>query len=81
MAGSPDFKVISEIQHVETFARGSGIREVGRLRKLYGHSRWRKRKGIATVKLLNGTVRQAESHWYEAQGTGKLELKIKLYLD
>lgn len=56
---------------VETFAVGKSIRELARLRKLYGKGRWRKRKGIADVKLPNGTIRKAELHWYEASCIGK----------
>ena len=56
----------------------NGIRELVRLRKVYGQSRWwRKRKGIATVRLSDGTVKQAEIHWYEATSIGKREIKIK----
>ena len=65
---------------VETIAIGSGIREVGRLRKLYGRGRWRKRKGVARVRLEDGTVCLAEVHWYEATGIGKKEFKIKYFL-
>ncbi len=43
--------------------------------------RWRKRKGVATVCLRSGRVRQAELHWYEAHGIGKRGLKIKRFLD
>ncbi len=43
-----DFEIIGELKNSETFAQGTGIREIGRLRKLYGHGHWRKRKGIAT---------------------------------
>ena len=32
-----DFEIISEISTPETFAQGTGIREIGRLRKLYGN--------------------------------------------
>ena len=74
------FTVIGEITQVETFAVGSGIREVARLRKLYGRGRWRKRKGIAKVRLEDGTVCLAEVHWYEATGIGKKEFKIKYLL-
>ena len=42
-----DFEVIGDISHAETFAAGSSIREIARLRKIYGRGRWRKRKGIA----------------------------------
>jgi hypothetical protein len=34
-----------------------------------------------TVKLLNGSVRRAEVHWYEAAGIGRKEVKIKGYID
>jgi hypothetical protein len=33
------FELIGEITHVETFAVGSSIREIARLRKLYGRGR------------------------------------------
>jgi hypothetical protein len=75
------FEVIGQIEQVETFATGSGIRELARLRKIYGRGRWRKRKGVATVRLSGGTIRLAELHWYEATGIGRKELKLKRYLD
>ena len=56
------FEIIGEVTHVETFAAGSSIRELPRLRKFYGRGRWRKRKGIARVRLWDGTVRLAEVH-------------------
>jgi hypothetical protein len=75
------FEVIGQIEQIETFATGSGIRELARLRKIYGRGRWRKRKGVATVRLGDGTIRLAELHWYEATGIGRKELKLKRYLD
>ena len=75
-----DFEIIGSIREPETFAQGSGIREIARLRKRYGQGRWRKRKGIATVKLADGAVLDVELHWYEATGIGKREFKIKRYL-
>ena len=74
------FTIIGEISHAETFATGSGIREVARLKKLYGRGRWRKRKGIARISLEDGTNCLAEIHWYEATGIGKKEFKIKHFL-
>ena len=74
------FEICSAIEDVETFAIGGGIRELPRLRKLYGQGRWRKRKGFADVKLLDGTIRKAELHWYEASGIGKKEFKIKRFV-
>lgn len=75
------FEIVGEITHVETFAVGSKIRELARLRKLYGRGRWRKRKGFAQVKLTDGTSRRAEIHWYEATGIGRREMKIKQFID
>ena len=71
------FEVLGDISQIETFAVGSGIREIARLRKAYGRGRWRKRKGIARVRLDDGSVHVAEVHWYEAAGIGRKELKIK----
>ena len=42
------FKIIGKSSDVETIASGKGLRERRRLRKIYGGSRWRKQKGIAT---------------------------------
>jgi hypothetical protein len=75
------FEIVSNITHVETFAVGSSIREIARLRKRYGRGRWRKRKGIATVRLEDGTILQAELHWYEAHGIGRRGMKIKRIID
>jgi hypothetical protein len=76
-----DFTVIGEITDVETFAVGRGIRERRRLQRRFGKGRWRKRKGRARVRLADGTIRDAELHWYEATGIGRKEMKIKRYLD
>jgi hypothetical protein len=71
------FEILGGISHIETFAAGSAIREIARLRRIYGRARWRKRKGIARVRLADGTVHLAELHWYEASGIGRKEFKIK----
>lgn len=75
-----DFQIVGPIANVETIAEGSGIRELGALRQRYGLGRWRKKKGIATVQLPDGTTALAEVHWYEAHGVGKVKLKIKEWL-
>jgi hypothetical protein len=74
------FRVLGDISQVETIAAGTGIREIARLNRIYGRGRWRKRKGIAEIRLANGTVARAELHWYEATGIGKREFKIKRFL-
>jgi hypothetical protein len=71
------FEILGEISNVETFAAGSGIREIARLRRMYGRGRWRKRKGIANVRLMDGSVRVAELHWYEASAIGRKEFEIR----
>jgi hypothetical protein len=50
------FEILGAISQVETFATGSQIRELARLRRIHGRGRWRKRKGIARVRLTDGTV-------------------------
>jgi hypothetical protein len=76
-----DFELVSPIEGVETFATGRQIRELARLRRAYGNGRWRKRKGVAKVRFRDGRVRRAELHWYEASGIGRVEFKIKHYVD
>jgi len=76
-----NFRVVGRIRAPETFAVGSGIKELGRLRRTYGEGNWRKRKGFAAVQFNNGIVRDAEVHWYEANGIGRKEIKVKRFLD
>ncbi len=71
------FKVKGPIARIETIASGNGIREVARLNSTYGGRNWKKKKGIAIIELEDGHCMNAELHWYEAHGIGKVELKIK----
>jgi hypothetical protein len=75
------FDIIGEIQDIETIAVGAEIRELERLRKVYGKGRWRNMKGIARIQLANGQTRLVELHWYEAHGIDRKEFKRKQYLD
>jgi hypothetical protein len=76
-----DFELVGDLTDVETIAIGRQIRELPRLRRLYGKGRWKKMKGSARIRLRDGRIRLAEVHWYEAHGIGKKELKRKRYLD
>ncbi len=77
-----DFEIVSEITDIETIAVGNGVRDRARLRRQHGRGRWRKLKGVASVRLVSGRIRLAEVHWYEAHGIGKREFKLKLpFLD
>jgi hypothetical protein len=73
------FEIVGEISQIETIAVGRRIRELPRLRRLYGAGRWRKLKGV--VRLRSGAVRRAEVHWHEAHGIGRKEVKRKRYVD
>ena len=75
------FEIVGRITEVETIAAGPSVRIRSILRKRYGRVRWRKLKGVATVRLWDGTIRLAEVHWFEAHGIGKRKMRIKRYLD
>ena len=74
-------EVVGPIADVEVIASGPAIRVRSYLRKAYGRGRWRKLKGVATVRLPNGALRRVELHWYEAHGIGRRDLRIKRYLE
>ena len=74
------FQIIGPIRDVELIAEGRSLRDLKRLRKVYGGRRWRKLKGVARAELSGGWVGPAEVHWYEAHGIGRRELKIKRVL-
>ena len=71
------FEILSEIRDIETIATGRGVYIRRYLERTYGKGRWRKLKGITTVKLSDGTVCEAEIHWFEAHGIGRKDFKIK----
>ncbi len=76
-----NFEILGEIERIEVIATGNGIRENRRLSKSFGPGKWRKMKGEATIKLVNGETRFVELHWYEAHGIGKKSFKVKKYLE
>ena len=75
------FEIIGQLTNIETIAGGSSIHILPLLRKRYGPGRWRKLKGVATVRLFDSTIRLAEVHWYEAHGIGKRKMRIKRFLE
>ena len=74
------FEISGEIQSIEMIASVHSIRELRRLNRVYGKTTWRKRKGVAKIRLSDGTAKIAELHWYEGHDKGKKEFKIKKYL-
>ncbi len=75
-----DFEIVGDLRQIDVITVGRGIRDLDRLRKHYGAGRWRKLKGFATVRLLDGSLHIAELHWYEAHGIGRKEFKLKFPL-
>ena len=71
------FEIIGPMRSVVTIAIGGSIRDLPRLRRMCGRGRWRKRKGIVTVRLADGFIAEAELHRYDATGVGKREMRIK----
>ena len=72
-----------QLSQVEKITEGHGIREVRRLVSDYGGKvgQWRKMKGVADVERATGEVGRAEVHWYEAHGIGRVEFKVKAWLE
>ena len=75
------FEIVGDITNVHVIATGRESAAGRPLRKRHRGRRWRKMKGDATVRLVNGSLRRAEIDWYEAHGVGKRGLKIKRFLD
>jgi hypothetical protein len=71
------FEILSDISGIETIAAGRGVYIRRYLERTYGKGRWRKMKGIVTVQLADGTICEAEMHWFEAHGIGRKDFKIK----
>ena len=75
------FEIVGPITEIATIVVGTAIRQLSRLNRQHGRGRWRKLKGMATVRLASGELRRAEIHWYEAHGIGRVRHKIKRFLD
>lgn len=65
------FDIVREMEKIEPIAIGGMIRDIMRLRRQFGPGRWRKLKGVATIRLQSGKIRRAELRWYEAHGVGR----------
>lgn len=73
-----DFDYVSEIRNRQIIARGPGVQIRKYLNAAYGRRKWRKMKGIATIRYSDGRIVDAEIHWFEAHGFGRvLEKAIK----
>ncbi len=72
--------LLTKITNVETIAAGRGIQVLAKLVRRFGKGKWFKRKGTASVLLEDGTIADAELHWFEAHGIGKRKIKLKRVL-
>jgi hypothetical protein len=72
-----ELEILGEIRDIETIATGRGVYIRCYLERTYGKGRWRKMKGIATIRLADGIICEAEIHWFEAHGIGRKDFKIK----
>jgi hypothetical protein len=69
-------EILSAIRDIEIIAVNTSIRELDRLRRQYGGTRWRKLKGIAFVRTVDGEEFWAEIHYYECHGIGRRDVKV-----
>jgi hypothetical protein len=69
------FEILGEISGIETFATGSGIREIARLRRIYAAAGVNAKALPACDYPMAPSI--AELHWYEAAGIGRKEFKLK----
>ena len=76
-----DFQILGTITNIETLAQGRGVRIAEHLQETYGGRHWRKMKGDARVEKDDGWIGNAEIHWFEAHGVGKVRWKIKRKLE
>jgi hypothetical protein len=78
------FEILGQIGAVDPIARGASIREVARLRRIYGAGRWRKLKGVATVRRVRFRVirrvrrpGRGDAGWRPAPGAGILRSEVR----
>jgi hypothetical protein len=65
----------SQLSQSRVIAKGRGIRDVNRLVTMYGgRARGWAKKSSPAFRVLG---RLAEFHWYEHQGVGRFEQKLK----
>jgi hypothetical protein len=57
-----NFQLIGDITGIEIIAVRHSIRALKFLQAAYGRGRWRKLKGVATVRLEDGRIRREKVH-------------------
>jgi len=69
-------EVLSDIRDIEIIAVNTSIRDLALLREKYGGTRWRKLKGTAFVRTVDGEEFWAEIHYYECHSIGRRDTKV-----
>jgi hypothetical protein len=69
------FELISRITDVQTIAWGHGIKILPWLMKRYGGNHLLGEKKKARLSFEFGVSYEAELHWFEAHGFGKVNMK------
>jgi hypothetical protein len=76
-----DFDLLTDITNIQRIASGHGVRLRHELNRRYAAGRrvdWYKRKGFAMIQWRDtGKIEQAELHWFEAAGIGKVRISYK----
>jgi hypothetical protein len=70
-----DFDLLGKISDIETIAEGRGIRDLPRLRRLYGKGHWRKMKGVARIRPPDGRIRMADYTGMKRMGSARRSSK------
>lgn len=72
-----DFKILGVLHDIRIIARGRGVDRKAHLQEAFGGRNWRKMKGVARIEDEYGRIGDAEIHWFEAHGVGRVRWKIK----
>jgi len=76
-----DFRLLGELRDVTTIARGRGVRIRQYLQDTHGGRNWRKLKAVARIGHDDGYIGDAEIHWFEGHGVGRVGWKVKRKLE
>jgi hypothetical protein len=71
------FTILGEISEIDTFATGSGIREIARRDEFMDAAVGASAKALPACDYRMAQSMSLSLHWYEAAGIGRKELKIK----
>ena len=74
-------RLLGPLRDVQAIAAGPVVQIAPHLRQTYGGARWRKMKRIVRIEVSDGWIGDAEVHWFEAHGVGRVMMKVKRRLE